>query len=186
MPARTAKELAIQAALKQPAKELLPLAQNARHYAELLIERKLWMDSIAFLSHAITPRESIWWGWFCTRKAALPKSDPAELKALSLAEAWIAQPNEENRLAAKEAMPKTPPGAAQSVLEAIYYTGEIENEVSGEKSPPVPYISSKFINAAVLCAVYELNANQPEEIAAEFLKQGMDVANRIQLWAHYT
>jgi hypothetical protein len=185
MPAKNAKELAAQAALTAAAKELLPLSQNARHFAELLIERQLWMDSIPFLSHAITPRESIWWGWFCARKAALPKSDPVELKALSLAEAWIAQPNEDNRLAAKEAMPKTPPGAAQSVLEAIYFTGEIENEVSGEKSPAVPYVSSKFIHAAVMNAVFALNAEQPEAIANEFLKQGMDVANRIQVWSHY-
>jgi hypothetical protein len=33
--------------------------------------------------------------------------------------------------------------------------------------------------------VYEIDAEKPEAVANEFLKQGMDVANRIQVWAKY-
>jgi hypothetical protein len=187
MPAKNATELSKQAGLKVPATDALAVAQNARHFAEMLIERKHWMDAVAYLSHAITPREAIWWAWFCARKAALPKSDPEQLKALSIAEAWIAQPNEDNRKAAKEQMKRVPAGSPpQCVLEAVVYTGEVENEISGEKAPPVPYITSKFVNAAVMCSIYELNAKEPELVAGEFLKQAMDVANRIQLWTQYS
>jgi len=187
MPALNATDLSRLAAIKPPVSDLLEAATNARHYAELLIERKHWMQAIAYMSHAITPREAIWWGWFCARRAALPKSNPEALKALSLAEAWIAQPNEVNRIAARKEVPRQPSGSApRSVLEAIDASGEMVDESTGEKLPAVPYLSAKYVNAAVLTAVYELDAKQPEAIAAEFLKQSHDVANRIQLWAKYS
>lgn len=186
MPPKTAADLSRLAGLKPPAIDLLPLAQNSRHFVDLLIERNLWRDAINFLSHAITQREAIWWAWFCARRAALPKSEPDELKALSLAEAWIAQPTEENRQAAHHLQIRMPSGGPQSLLEAIYSTGEIQNEASGEKAAAIPYLSCKFVNVTVLSAIYTINAEQPETIAAEFLKQALDVANRIQLWTHYS
>jgi hypothetical protein len=187
MTAKNATELSQYAQIKVPAKDLLSSSQNARHYGELLVENHFWMDAIAYLSHAISPRESIWWAWFCARKASLPKNDPAEIQALALAEAWIGQPVDENRKKAGDFAERLPDGsAAQAVLQAIHYTGETINEVNGEKIPFIPYMSSKFVNVAVLTAVYAVDPEKPEAVAQEFLKQGMDVANRIQLWAKYS
>jgi hypothetical protein len=187
MTAKNATEISRQAQIKIPAKDYLPLAQNARHYGELLVENQLWMDAIAYLSHAITPREGIWWAWFCARKASLPKSDPAEVKALALAEAWIAQPTDENRQAAQAASERLPSGSPpHSVLQAICYTGEVENDVTNEKMPVVPYLANKMVQVAVLSSVYALDPEKPEAIATEFLRQGFEVANRIQLWAKYS
>jgi hypothetical protein len=185
MTAKTTLDIVRAAAIKPPAKDYLPLAQGPQHYAQLLLENNLWMAGIAYLSHAITPRENIWWGWYCARKAAQPKSDPAELAALAAVEAWIAQPTDEKRLSAWKLAEKTPAGAARSILEAVYWTGETENEATGEKIPAVPEVSNKFVQGAVLTAVYALNATQPEAVATEFLRQGMEVANRINLWANY-
>lgn len=187
MPALNATDLSRLAAIKPPVSDLLESATSAGHYAELLIQHKHWMQAIAYMSHAITPREAIWWGWFCARKATLPKSNPGSIQALSLAEAWIAQPNEANRLAARKEAQRQPSGSPpRSVLEAIDATGEMADESTGEKLAAVPYLAAKFVNAAVLTAVYELDANQPEGVATEFLKQSQDVANRIQLWSRYS
>ncbi len=186
MTAKNASEISVQAQIKLPAKDLLPLAQNAGHYCELLIEKHFWMEAIAYLSHAISPREGIWWAWFCTRKASLPKNDPAEIQGLAIAEAWIGQPIEENRKKAGDLAERLPDGsAAQAVLKAIHYTGETINEVNSEKIPVIPYMSNKFVQVAVVTSVYALDPDHPEAVAGDFLKQGMDVANRIQLWAKY-
>jgi hypothetical protein len=117
----------------------------------------------------------------------LPKNDPAEIQALALAEAWIGQPLDENRKKAGDFAERVTEGsAAQAVLQAIHYTGETINEVNGEKIPMIPYMSSKFVNVAVLNSVYAVAPEKPETVAQEFLKQVMDVANRIQVWAKYS
>ena len=186
MTAKNTAEISMQAQIRVPAKDLLALAQNASHYCELLIEHHFWMEAIAYLSHAIPPRESIWWAWFCARKATLPKQDPAEIKALAVAESWIAEPSDKNRQAASILAERLKAGSpAQSVLQAIAYTGEQENEGTSEKMPVIPYLANKFVQVAVLSSVYTIDPEKPEAVAAEFLRQGMDVANRIQLWAKY-
>jgi hypothetical protein len=187
MPGKTAKEIARSAGLKVPATDCLAEAQNARHYVELLMEKHLWMDAIAYLSHAITPRESIWWAWFCARKASLPKEDPEELKALALAEAWIGQPTEANRVAAKEGAERLPASSPpQSVLQAVYFTGELIDEATGEKTMGAPLVAHKYVHAAVLNSVYGIAPKDPEPVAMEFLRQGLEVAHRIQLWTQYS
>ncbi len=186
MTAKNATEISSQAQIKIPAKDYLALAQNARHYAQLLIENRLWLDAIAYLSHAITPREGIWWAWFCARKASVLKSDPAEIRGLACAEAWIAQPTEEHRLVASGLAERLPSGTpSHSVLQAIIHTGEILSDISNEKMPVVPYLANKFVQVAVITSVYTLDAENPEVIANEFLLQGLDVADRIQLWSKY-
>lgn len=187
MPARNTEELIRQAQLKPPATDFLAQSQDARHYSGLLIENHLWMDAIAYMSHAITPRESIWWAWFCARKALAAKAKPEEIKALALSEAWIAQPNDENRLLARNEVNRIPPSSpANAVLQAISFTGEFENEMTGEKSPSIPYLSNKFVSVAVINSVYALDAENPETVAVEFLNQSHDVAQRINLWASYS
>lgn len=187
MQARTTKEIAQQAVLKPPATDYLLEAQNARHYAELLIQHQLWMPAINYMSHAIPAREGVWWAWFCARKAVLPKSTPEELKALSLAEAWIAQPNEENRRAAKSYSARIPSGSPpQCVLEAIAFSGELEDPITGKTAPAIPYMSSKFVAAAVVGASYIPDPLKPETAALEYLKQAFEVANRINLWSQYS
>ncbi len=186
MRAKNATEISQQAQIKLPGKDYLAMAQNARQYADLLIENHLWTDAIAYLSHAITPREGIWWAWFCARKASLPKSDAAEIKALGHAEAWIAQPTEENRKQATLMAERLPSGSpAQCVMQAIVQTGETENEMTGDKIPVIPYMANKFIQVAVISSIYAIDHEKPETIANEFLRQGLEVANRIQLWAKY-
>lgn len=186
MTAKNTVELTRQAQLKPPATDFIAHSQDARHYADLLIGNHFWMDAIAYMSHAITPRESIWWAWFCARKALAVKAKPEDIKALAIAEIWIAQPNEDNRLTARKELDRIPPASpAHSVLQAIDFTGEFVNEMTGEKSPAVPYLSNKFVTAAVLNSVYELDPENPEAVALEFLRQSLDVAQRINIWSKY-
>ena len=60
-----------------------------------------------------------------------------------------------------------------------------KNEMTGEKIPLIPYMANKMIQVAVISSVYAIDHEKPETIANEFLRQGMEVASRIQLWAKY-
>jgi hypothetical protein len=184
--ATDARSLAKLAMLKPPATDHLANAQNARHYAELLVANGLWMAALNYLSHAIPPREGIWWGWYCARKATPPDPPPETLQALKVVETWIAQPTEANRALARDYALRIPSGSpAHCVLEAISFNGELEDPITGAKGPAVPYMSSKFVAAAVIGASYFPDPEHPETTSADYIRQAFDVANRIQLWAQY-
>jgi hypothetical protein len=188
-PARAtdAKGLAKLAMLKPPATDYLPMSQNAKHYAELLAANGLWMAALNYLSHAIPPREGIWWGWYCARKAMPPDPPPEVKQALQVVETWIAQPTEEHRVQARDFATRIPSGSpAHCVLEAISFNGELEDPITGAKSPAVPYMSSKFVAAAAIGASYWPDPEKPEVTAADYIRQAFEIANRIQLWMQYS
>ena len=106
----TALDVCRVASIKPPATDLLASATDARNFVDLLMAQNFWMEAVAYLSHAITARESIWWAWFCARKAAQGKEDPGATNALAIAEAWIAQPTEENRIKARKTAEREPNG----------------------------------------------------------------------------
>ncbi|WP_031500526.1 DUF6931 family protein [Bryobacter aggregatus] len=187
MIAKTTSDIVKYAMLKPPATHYLPHAQDARHYAELLVQNNLWMPALNYMSHAIPPREGVWWAWFCARKAVLPTATPEEIQALQVAETWIAKPTDENRFAARDYAALIPSGSPpQCVLEAIAFLGELEDPVTGNKSPAIPYMSSKFIAAAVVGAAYSPDPEKPDVTAKEYLAQSFEVANRINLWSQYS
>ncbi len=184
--ATNAKELAQFAMLKPPATDYLAEAKSAQHYAEILVAKGHWMPALNYLAHAMPSREGVWWAWYCARKAHSKDQQPETQHALGLAEKWIAQPTEENRQIAKSYAEREEAKAApQHVLEAIVATGDLEDASSGAKSPPPNYLASKFVYAATVASAYPPNPENPAETAADYLRQGFDVANRIQLWSQY-
>lgn len=182
----TALELSRNSQLKVPATDLLKDAQSAGHFAELLVGHKHWMAAITYMAHAIPAREGIWWAWYCIRKVASPEMPPDQVEALKLAETWIAQPTEENRLKARDRSQRIDSGSGpQLLLEGIAATGELEDPISGKKVAVIPFMSSKYVNACVIGACYRPDPEHPEETANDFLRQAFEVASRIHLWSNY-
>ncbi|MBZ2184147.1 MAG: hypothetical protein K7J46_05495 [Bryobacter sp.] len=183
----TFKQLVQASILSPEAVQLQPLATGAQHFAQLLIERNLWQDAIAYMAHAIRAREAIWWGWFCARKAAVVGNNPKDAEALKVCEAWIAQPSPQTLEQAQAFLPRAAgrPGV-EALLRAVAATGEIVNEESGSRVAPPPLLANRFVQVTVLQAAYEIDAAAPEVAAADFLKQSREVAARIQLWNQFT
>lgn len=183
---QTARTLAQVAMLKPPATDHLDAALNVQHFIKLLIDHKLWHDTVNFMSHAIPAREGIWWAWYCT-KQSFSDIYPDDLqKGMLMVEQWIAQPTEEHRLAAKKYAQRIDPMAAvTAVLEAISATGKMEDPLTGATADPLPFFPAKFINAAVMIAAYTPKPEDPESVFIDYIKQGLEVANRIQVWSQY-
>ena len=115
------------AELSEEAAGLLRADSQPLEYLNLLTEKKLFPDAVRFLAHALPKREGVWWAWVCARRAA-GEQPPAKIKAsLDATERWIAQPNEENRRAAKEAADVAGVGSAAgcSGLGAFFSGGSL-------------------------------------------------------------
>ncbi|MFK7943556.1 MAG: hypothetical protein AB8B85_11675 [Paracoccaceae bacterium] len=81
----------------------LPASASAPEVLAELHEKGALMDMLMVLAHSLPVREATWWACLAARDTV-----PAEAKAqpgpLAAAEAWVFQPNEETRLAAREAL----------------------------------------------------------------------------------
>src|SRR5579864_6955197 len=75
-----------------PADESPPL-----DYARRLLASPRPAEAIAFLAFLLPRREAVWWARQCVVALLGPSADDAALRA---ADAWVREPEEQNRLAA--------------------------------------------------------------------------------------
>src|SRR4051794_21799720 len=95
--ARTAAEVCERFTPGEPARGLLRPGLTPRQFLELLIEKEEVPDAVGFLAHALPKREAVWWACLCARSVAGEKPAAPISAALDAAEAWVADPVEENR-----------------------------------------------------------------------------------------
>ena len=80
-----------------------PASAPPRQVLAELEGKKAWLDMLLLLSVLLPPRERVWWACLAARDYLGPKSedDPASLSA---SEAWVFEPSEENREAARRSL----------------------------------------------------------------------------------
>ena len=154
-----------------------------RSFVALLCERGLHADAVRFLAHALPRRESVWWAWVCARKTAGEAPTPAVTQALEATERWIVQPTEEHRRQAlhfgEAADFGTPAGCA--ALAAFMTSGSL----APPDSPPVPpgeFMTAKAVAGSVTLSAVLTEPERAVEKFDEFLKIGLEVADRTKLW----
>lgn len=77
-----------------------PASAPASHVLAELDEKQEWLDMLMLLSVLLPPRERVWWACLAARDYIGPKSDK-DPPSLAASEAWVFQPNDENRDAAR-------------------------------------------------------------------------------------
>ena len=180
---RSPAEIATAADLSAEAKALLGDGIAPREYAEALAAAGLVADAVTFLAHAMPRREAVWWGWACARRAAGDQPRPAIKASLDATERWIAQPTEEHRRAAAAAAERAEFGTSAGCagLGAFFSGGSIAPPGLPDALPD-EFMTAKAVAGAVSLASVEGPAAEAETRLAEFLQQGMAVAERINLW----
>ena len=178
----TAQIIAL-AELGDEAKALFQEKHTPQEYIGALTAKDLFPDAIKFLAHALPKREAVWWAWYCARRSAGPEPPPKIKAALDATEKWIAQPNEQNRRAAKASADAATYGnAAGCAGLAAFFTGGSIAPPDVPAVPPAPDLTSKVVAGAItMAAVGPAPEKAPENFRA-FLGQGLDVAKRIKLW----
>ena len=183
-PVRGTAELSAVSDLGAGAKALLAGDVPApRAYIAQLLERELHADAVRFIAHALPRREAVWWAWVCARKVAGAEPAPAVKNALDATERWIVQPNEEHRRQAlyfgEAADFGTPAGCA--ALAAFMSSGSL----APPDAPPVPpdeFMTAKAVAGSVTLAAVTTEPERAVEKFNEFVKVGLEVADRTKLW----
>lgn len=175
--AATAAEICANFDLKKEARPLLLEGMSPRKFLEALVAKKQFIAGIDFLSHALPPREAIWWGCLCLQHACGNELSEADKEACKAAVRWILQPTEENRAAARTpAETAGPASAAGHLAFAAHHTG---GNIAPPKAPPVapgPFAPAKAVANAVKLASTKAEPAKIAETQRLFLELGMGVS----------
>ncbi len=171
------------AELSEAAMALVRPETHPREYIALLLERELYPDAVKFLAHALPKREAVWWAWISARRAAGEKPAPPIKASLDATEHWIAQPTDPNRRAAMAEAEKAGfDSAAGCAGLGAFFSGGSVAPPELAAVPPGEYHTARAVAGAVTIAAVSAEPEKAPEKFRSFVAQGLDVAERIQLW----
>lgn len=171
-PAALGAELGLSAA----AQALLTPEATAREFLAALLAGGHYADATRFLARALPRREAVWWACLCARDT-LPAPPPEPLvRALAAAEAWVFEPSEKNRRAARaEAdVAKFASPASWAALAAFWSGGSL----APANLPAV--MPGEALTATAVATAIMLATADPREAEARyrrFLDYGIDIAD---------
>jgi hypothetical protein len=181
--AATASEVCNRFAPGEAARELLREEMTPRPYLDLLIAKEEFPDATRFLAHALAKREAVWWAYLCARKVAGEDPPAPIFAALRAAEAWVAEPSEENR---REALPAaeaagygTPAGCAAA---AAFWSGGSLAPPNLPAIPPAEHLSAHGAACAVMLAAVASEPEKAPEKSRAFLRLGVEIAEGAHPW----
>ena len=171
------------AELSGEARDILASDVHARDFVGKLVETEQYSDAIAFLAHALPRREAVWWAWLCARAAAGEKPPASVVVSLEATKTWIAEPTDPHRRAALDAAEVagigTPAGCAGL---AAFLCGETLGPAEAPPAPPGEYAAAKAIGGSINLAAVADTGRDIGARYAEFVKQGLELAERTKLW----
>jgi len=180
-PVATLRDLCERAKLGEGAKALLKHEHTPRQFLELLIGKERFLDAIRFLAFARPKREAVGWGCLCVRHS-LGTEDASKISATQVsAERWVANPDEENRRAAKIAADKEGSESPSDFLAlAAFFSGGSVVPANLAPVAPPDHATPRLVAGAVMVSAVR---NQPEKAPEKyrvFLQKGMALMARIQ------
>ncbi|MBZ5592397.1 MAG: hypothetical protein LAP39_09180 [Acidobacteriia bacterium] len=165
--AATAAEVCQRYEVQREARALLRDGMGPFQFLEAVAGKKLYVDGIDFLAHALPAREGIWWGCLCLQHACGDTLTPAERNACIAAVRWVSQPTEENRLAAKA--PADGVGMSSPA-------GALALAAHGGLPPPGPFAPAKAVAMAVKLAALKSPPAAMIDTQRSYLQLGVSVA----------
>jgi hypothetical protein len=148
-----------------------------------LIEAGAFPDAIRLLAQHLPKRQAVWWACLCARAAV--GANPADpiVAALGAAEAWVADPSEENRRAAMPAAEAVGYGtAAGCAAAAAFWSG---GSLAPPNVPPVPpgeHLTAHGAASAVMLAAVAREPEKAPEKSRAFLRLGREIAEGAHPW----
>jgi hypothetical protein len=180
---RSVAEVLAAAELSPGAGDALAAAGDPREFVDRLIVTGNLEDAIAFIAHALPPREGTWWAWLCARAASGAAPPQAVEVTLEATRRWIAEPSDEHRRAAFACAEVAGLGTAVGLAAlGAFLCGDSLAPANVPAVPPAEFDASKAIAGAVMLAAVE---SQPDDAAGAmngFLQQGLELADRRRLW----
>jgi len=147
-----ASEIAAVAELGEEAQSVLRPGVSSASFVKDLAQAGLFPDALKVLALALRGRNCIAWSMACLGE--LKPSTPKQELALAAVEKWLAEPNEANRRAARDAaeQAKTATPAGCIAMATFFVEGSIAPKGANEVPPPA-HIAEKIAAGGVLLAV---------------------------------
>lgn len=180
---KTLDEICRVAELSEEALALLANGTDGRGYIERLAAQGQFADAVGFLAHALPKRPAVWWAWYCARHAHGDTPPATVQAALEATKQWIAEPDDKNRREAmrwaREVEFRTPAGCAGL---AAFFCGDNIGPPDRDAVPPEEYTAAKVISGCISLAAVFCEPEKAAEKLQEFVKQGLEVAEKTRLW----
>jgi hypothetical protein len=156
---------------------------SPRSFLGQLMDKELHIDAVKFLAHALPRREAVWWAWVCARKASGPEPATPIQHALDAAERWIVQPTDEHRRQALAFGEAADFGtAAGCACLAAFMSGGSLGPPDTPLVPPGEFMTAKAVSGSVTLAAVATEPDTAPQKFGEFMKLGIEVAERTRLW----
>ena len=164
------------------------LSTDGKWSSEKLIEqlqqKEKLVPALKYLGYALPKRCAVWWACQCVREAGGDALEPADHTALASAEAWVANPTEENRRAAMAVADKQKHATAACWANVgAFWSGGSMAPPTSPVIPPAEDLTGKAIFGSVQLAAA---AHQPEKAVEKhkkFIALGLAVARGENTWA---
>jgi hypothetical protein len=163
---------------------VLQPGMSAQDFLGALVAQRLYLDAVTFMASALPTREAVWWSYVCAREprggAALSATDAA---ALAAALAWVCEPTEHNRRAAKDAADATEFATAAGLVGlAVFFSGGSIAPADVPTVAPAEHLAAQTVRGAVMAAAVVHMPQNAEDHYRDFLKLALDIAQRRLRW----
>jgi hypothetical protein len=183
VPAATAAEVCQRFRLGRVAAALLRDHLTPSQFLDLLTARRLFKDATSFLAHALPNREAVWWAVLCVREVVGPAPPEPVAAAVRAAEAWVQDPSEENRRAAREAAKAAGAGSpAGLAATAAFQSGGSLGPPDGPEILPSEFATARGVANAITIASLQAPAEKASERFLSFVVRGVEVATEANRW----
>ena len=180
---KTLEQVCRAAELSDEALALLGDQSDGPGYVQLLADKGHYPDATRLLAYALPQRPAVWWAWVCSRRANGETPTAPVQAALDATKQWIAEPTDANRREAMRLATEvefgTPAGCAGL---AAFFCGESISPPDRDPVPPGEYMAAQAISGCISLAAVFTEPEKAEEKFREFVKQGLEVAQRTNLW----
>ena len=156
---------------------LEPNDEPSLQFLQALVSRDELDKAVGFCAFLLPRREAVWWGCRSV-KTLVPTRSAEEEQAIVVAEQWVREPEEEQRLAALElgvrASSKLP--STYLALAAGWSGGRMD--VGAEAPVAIPsHQTARVVRAAVLIAACRVEMAQKPELLRLCLEDGIQIAS---------
>ncbi len=160
------------------AKLCLQADPSSVDFLQLLLQQQLYPDAVRFMARALPKREAVWWACLCARSTLHETSAPEFINALTVAEAWVYKPTEDNRRQANAAAQAAgfDNAVAWAAMAAFWSDGSMAPE-NLPVVPPADNLCSKAVSGAVMLAAVLKQPEKAQDKYRFFLQQAVDIAN---------
>ncbi len=176
IPAHTAQEICQHMDLTDEAAALLSPLLTPVEFLKLLIEHEHWLPAVQFLAYGLPNREALRWTCICLQTMQQTSDDPSVTSLVGLAQQWVRQPTDENRLAAAAAAKKTAFDTPAAWAAAAAGWGQASEDAPDIPAPDVnPQLAARGAAGAIAIAAGQ--SQQADQVYCQFLKIGIELAS---------